>query len=165
MPPRGLSRAATLPNIPVDRSFEEKAKLRKSLAHISSRSLARSLSKIDVESTQPRPAKAAAATALPVIPESESGSLSESPYVDVLNGDLTSLLGLTDLTTADFEAYQHSDEYNVQRQLDRLKRESLLQRWEAEEKRLAESGAGEEASDLQCMHRMTLTIEDLPVYG
>lgn len=151
MPPRGLSRAATLPIMPVDRSFEEKAKLRKSLAHISSRSLARSLSKIEVESTQPKPTKAAAATTiLPAIPESESEF--ESNWVDILNNKLSALSELSNLSIDDFEAYQNSDEFFADRHFDWLKRESLLQEWEAEEKRLAKAGEEEEKASGVAMH-------------
>lgn len=141
MPPRGLSRAATLPIIAVDHSFEEKAKLRKSLAHISTRSLARSISKIEIESTQHQPTKAAAVTTiLPAIPESES----ESNWVDILNNKLAALSELSNLSTVDFEAYETSDEFLADRYFDWLKRESLLQQWEAEEKRLTEAGPEEE---------------------
>lgn len=165
MPPRGLSRAATLPIIAVDHSFEEKAKLRKSLAHISSRSLARSISKIEIESTQPQPTKAAAATTiLPAIPESESES--ESNWVDILNNKLAALSELSNLSTGGFEAYENSDEFLADRYFDWLKRESLLQQWEAEEKRLGEAGAEEEKASGVAMYVPEDTDHiHLPEYG
>lgn len=163
MPPRGLSRAATLPIIAVDHSFEEKAKLRKSLAHISTRSLARSISKIEIESTQHQPTKAAAVTTiLPAIPESES----ESNWVDILNNKLAALSELSNLSTVDFEAYETSDEFLTDRYFDWLKRESLLQQWEAEEKRLAEDGPEEEEASGFAMHVPEVTDHiHLPDYG
>lgn len=165
MPPRGLSRAATLPIIAVDHSFEEKAKLRKSLAHISSRSLARSISKIEIESTQPQPTKAAAATTIiPAIPESESES--ESNWVDILNNKLAALSELSNLSTGGFEAYENSDEFLADRYFDWLKRESLLQQWEAEEKRLGEAGAEEEKASGVAMYVPEDTDHiHLPEYG
>lgn len=161
MPPRGLSRAATLPIIAFDHSFEEKAKLRKSLAHISTRSLARSISKIEIESTQHQPTKAAAVTTiLPAIPESESN------WVDILNNKLAALSELSNLSTVDFEAYETSDEFLADRYFDWLKRESLLQQWEAEEKRLGEAGAEEEKASGVAMYVPEDTDHiHLPEYG